>query len=70
MPLLRLAAAVLRSFFLPRSVLLLENAALRYPLPALHRATKRPHLGQSDQILWASTVAGSQRSVTAQHPTS
>jgi len=57
MLLLRLAAALLRSLFLPRSVLLLENAALRHQLSVLNRTTKRPRLRQSDRILWASPVA-------------
>jgi len=52
MLLLRLAAALLRSLFLPRSVLLLENVALRQQLTVLNRANKRPRLRQSDRILW------------------
>jgi hypothetical protein len=59
MLLLRLAAALLRSFFLPRSSLLPENAALRHQLAVLNRATRRPRLRQSARILWASPVAGS-----------
>ena len=64
---LRLAAALLRSLFLPHSVLLLENVALRRQLSALNGATKRRRLRQSDRILWASPVLGSQRSVAAEH---
>lgn len=45
MPLIRLAAALVRSLFLLRSVLLLENAALRHPLSVLNRTAKRPRLG-------------------------
>jgi len=57
MPLLRLAAAMVRSLLLPHSVLLLENAALRHQLSVLQRSAKRPRLKQSDRILRASPVA-------------
>jgi putative transposase len=52
MLLFRLAAALLRSLYLPRSTLLLENAALRHQLSVLQRTAKRPRLKQLDRILW------------------
>jgi len=70
MLLLQLVAALLGPLFLPRSTLLLENAAQRHQLSVLNQATKRPHLRQSDRILWGSSVAGAQRSVAAEHRTS
>jgi putative transposase len=52
MLLFQLAAALFRSLFLPRSVLLLENIALRHQLSVLQRTAKRPRLKQSDRIFW------------------
>jgi len=52
MLLFRLVAALLRSLFLPRSVLLLENAALRHQLSVLQRTATRPRLKACDRLFW------------------
>jgi len=50
---LRLLFLVLRSLFVSRAALAVENLALRQQLAVLQRAERRPRLRRWDRVFWA-----------------
>ena len=48
----RVVVTLIRALFLPRTVVLAENLALRQQLRVPHRSVKRPRLRRRDRIFW------------------